>query len=124
MTLRVNQIKAIEKSVENNFSSGVHHHATGTGKSWIAFEIVSRYNDKFPYNNVLWVCEQKSILIQQFKTVNEFNKELFKRYTIINYTEKKPSDWFNISNKGFFTKKPILLIINRSFLVSKKNMKN
>ena len=31
--LRYNQIDAINTSLNNNFESGVHFHATGTGKS-------------------------------------------------------------------------------------------
>ena len=31
--LRPNQIEAIKISKENDFESGIHYHATGTGKS-------------------------------------------------------------------------------------------
>ena len=37
--LRKNQIEAINKSIENDFASGIHYHATGSGKSWIAMNI-------------------------------------------------------------------------------------
>ena len=42
--LRVNQKIAIEKSIENDFTSGIHYHATGSGKSWIAMKIVEEFN--------------------------------------------------------------------------------
>ena len=64
--LRANQEQAIQVSKDNNFSSGIHFHATGTGKSWIALELILEYNRAFPKNNILWLCEQKSILIEQF----------------------------------------------------------
>ena len=31
--LRQNQIDALQKSIDNDFESGIHYHATGTGKS-------------------------------------------------------------------------------------------
>ena len=39
---------------------------------------------------------------------------------VINYTEKKDSEWYNKVNSASLWKKPILLVINRSFLISKK----
>ena len=73
INLRNNQRKAIKSSIDNNFSSGVHFHATGTGKSWIALELILEYNRRNPRKNILWMCEQKSILIDQFneKTIRE-----------------------------------------------------
>tara|TARA_A100001015_G_scaffold312308_1_gene417250 strand:+ start:2866 stop:5754 length:2889 start_codon:yes stop_codon:yes gene_type:complete len=120
--LRNNQKKAIECSVNNNFKSGVHFHATGTGKSWIALELIYEYNKRYN-NNVIWLCEQKSILIDQFQ--KEVLKEkgydtLFKRFLVINYTESKPTNWYEKINSATYWKKPILLIINRQFLVSQK----
>ena len=56
--LRLNQCKAIDSSIENNFESGVHFHATGTGKSWIAMNLIYEYNKRYPKNNILWVCEK------------------------------------------------------------------
>jgi len=38
--LRYNQTLAIETSIANDFQSGVHFHATGSGKSWIAMNLV------------------------------------------------------------------------------------
>ena len=64
--LRTNQKKAVDISINNNFDSGVHFHATGTGKSLIAFTILDEFNKRNPNKNVLWLCEQKNILFQQF----------------------------------------------------------
>ena len=66
MTLRQNQVNAINLSVKNNFKSGIHFHATGSGKSWIALELILKYYEKYPKKNIIWLCEQKSILIEQF----------------------------------------------------------
>ena len=66
MTLRPNQINAINVSLDNDFASGIHYHATGAGKSWIALHIVTEFHKKYPKKNVLWLCERKDILMQQF----------------------------------------------------------
>ena len=120
--LRVNQTKAIDISLKNDFQSGVHCHATGTGKSWIALELILAFNKKYPENNILWLCEQKSILIEQFnkkKIYEKGYKDIFNCFSILNYTEKKPRVWYQEINEAKFFRKPLLIIINRSFLVSK-----
>ena len=70
--LRQNQKDAIKTSIDNDFKSGIHYHATGSGKSWIAMTLLDEYNKRYPTNNVLWICEGKYILEQQF------SKETFK----------------------------------------------
>ena len=49
--LRNNQINAINITENNDFSSGIHNHTTGSGKSWIAMNIVDRFNEK--YNDII-----------------------------------------------------------------------
>ena len=123
MTLRQNQVDAINLSVKNNFKSGIHFHATGSGKSWIALELILKYYEKYPKKNIIWLCEQKSILIEQFdkNTIKEKGYyQIFKNYMIMNYTEKKLKTWTDNVNSATFWNKPILLIINRAFLVSDK----
>ena len=71
MTLRLNQKKAIEYSLNNDFKSGVHFHATGTGKSWIGLELILRYF-KYDYSLLLKIF---SIIVtlhlfQQHESVN------------------------------------------------------
>ena len=86
--LRLNQRKAVEISYKNNFASGVHFHATGTGKSWIALELILGYNKLYPNKNILWLCEQKSILIEQFNRATIKQKgyaDIFKKFMVINY---------------------------------------
>ena len=113
--LRKNQQKALDLSIKNNFESGVHFHATGTGKSWIALELILKYSELNPQKNILWLCEQKSILKEQFN--KEVLKEkgyssVYKKFMIINYTEK-------IMKTVYYMEKIILLVINRSFLCLK-----
>ena len=119
--LRTHQQKAIQSSIESNFESGVHFHATGTGKSWIALHLVTEYQKRNPLCNVLWICEQKSILVEQFLSSQLKNKgfeNLSQTFLILNYSEKKDLKWPSIVNASYVWKKPILLIINRAFLSS------
>ena len=57
--LRTNQKEAIRISLENNFESGIHFHATGTGKSWIALQLMLEFNKKNKRTNIFWICERK-----------------------------------------------------------------
>ena len=71
----------------------------------------------------MWLCEQKFILEEQFNRNNLKQKgydNIFNTFLILNFTNNKPDNWYSIVNSALYWKKPILLIINRSFLVSKK----
>ena len=117
--LRLNQKKAINISINNNFQSGIHFHATGTGKSWIALHIILEYQTRYPQNNILWLCEKKDILIQQFdkNTLQEKGfSNLSKIFHILNYANYKNEKWINSVNASKFWNKPLLLIINRCYL--------
>ena len=131
--LRPHQKNAVEVTLNNNFSSGVHFHATGTGKSWISFYILSYFYKKYIDNElsfsekpdpliVFWICERKSILKEQFDrnilAERGFHEFLKKSFNIINYSENKSKSWVSSINSARFWKKPILVIINRGFLTS------
>ncbi len=117
--LRSNQKQAVETSVNNGFSSGVHHHATGTGKSWIALQLLLEYYRLNPKQNVYWICERKSILTEQFSTKTLRDKgyhHIYEGYHILNFTENKLTNWFTSVNTSPIWGKPALVIINRAFL--------
>jgi hypothetical protein len=122
MEFHGNQTRAIEISVSNNFQSGVHFHATGTGKSWIALELLHQFHRANPKHcNILWICEQKSILLDQFdaKTLEAKGYAfLLKQFFVFDYSRTKPRNWSSILNSAAIWRKPILLIVNRAFLVS------
>ena len=125
--LRNNQQNAIQVSLNNDFDSGVHFHATGTGKSWIALELILEYQKKKPNCIIFWVCERKSILTEQFsiKKIKERGYgDIYKKFLILNYTDYKQKDWYNSINISHFWSKSRLIIINRSFLTSNDNYKN
>jgi superfamily II DNA or RNA helicase len=124
--LRENQTNAIQVSLENDFESGVHYQATGTGKSWIAMHLIFEFHQKYPKSNIMWICEKKSILIEQFKYQNlkERNFDIiFEKFNILNFSEFKLSDWYNSVNTSIYWNKPVLLIINRAFLTSNDKYK-
>ena len=73
LSLRKNQVSALRLSQENDFESGIHYHATGTGKSWIAMYLLQQFHEKYPDKNILWICERKDILLHQFS--NEIVRE-------------------------------------------------
>lgn len=118
-----NQNDAISISVSNNFKSGVHYHATGTGKSWIALDLIFKFHESNPHSTIMWLCEQKSILIEQFRreTLKERGYDkIYTQFNLLDYSTKKPGNWFDIVND---TQSPLLIVINRSFLVSKEKYK-
>jgi hypothetical protein len=124
--LRPNQISAVQLSYDNDFLSGVHFHATGTGKSWIAMNIIHNYNLKYPKNNILWICEKKSILIEQFDIKNIKQRNFLStihQFNILNFSDYKLDTWYNSVNSSKFWNKPFLLIINRAYLVSSEKYK-
>ena len=126
MTLNKNQINAIDTSINNDFQSGIHFHATGTGKSWIALELILAFNNKYKNTNIFWICERKSILIEQFssKLLKERGYEdVFKKFHILNFSSHKQQDWYNSVNTSRFWGKSTLTIINRSFLTSNDKYK-
>ncbi len=119
--LRNNQIKALNISKENDFQSGVHFHATGAGKSWIALEIILKFNDEYKHKNILWICEQKSILMEQFNKNTLKDKgysDINKKFLMYNYCENKDEGWVSHINSSKFWNKSKLIIINRAFLTS------
>ena len=124
--LKKNQLDALNISIDNDFLSGIHYHATGSGKSWIAMYILAAFYQKYPEANVLWICERKDILIQQFskKTLKQrgFNTVL-KNYNVLDFVQLKTDKWYESLNASAFWGKPFLCIINRCFLTSQKKYK-
>lgn len=118
---RTHQTNAIEASVSNDFTSGVHFHATGTGKSWVALQLLLEFQTRNPRSNVLWICEQKSILVEQFSkdTLKSRGFEgVYKTFLLLDYSVRKPADWVKQVQSASVWKKPLLVIINRAFLTS------
>ena len=124
---RKNQIEAITTSSDNNYRSGIHYHATGTGKSYIGLQIILDFVSKNEKDVVvLWITEKKSILKEQFeksKIKNRGFEDIFKKYLIYNFNDdkNKKNNWYTNLNSSKFWKKSKLVIINRAFLTTKNN---
>ncbi len=121
MALHINQQNAIKTTIRNDFSSGVHAHATGTGKSWIALQLLIEFVTRYPAANVLWICEQKSILQEQFNAAIIKAKgfsEIKRRFMILDFSTRKSSSWTEEIQMATIWRRPLLVIINRAFLVS------
>ena len=58
----------------------------------MSMHLLKEYNNKYNKNNVLWICESKNILSEQFnKNILEkrqFN-EIIDNFNIYNFVEKK-----------------------------------
>jgi superfamily II DNA or RNA helicase len=117
-----NQRQALDASIRENFASGVHAHATGTGKSLIALELIGAFVDRSSHAvNILWICEQKSILQEQFATNTIRTKghaDTLKRFIVHDFSTAKPSTWPQTVSSAAIWRKPQLIIINRAFLTS------
>lgn len=87
---------------------------TVTHNTKIAQEILFRYHDRYPDHHVLWLCEHKFILREQFSSHQI--PELKERFHVFNYTDHKMKKWYEHVNTSVFWKKNVLLIINRAFL--------
>ena len=125
--LRENQLEAINKSIENDFSCGIHYHATGTGKSWIGILLLYEFNKRYPQGDILWICERKDILKQQFNKETIKNRgfsNILKKFNVLDFSINKEPKWYDSLNSSIFWGKPFLCIINRSFLTSKKKYQN
>ncbi len=119
--LYASQTNAIESTIVANFESGVHAHATGTGKSVIALELLTQFHAKYPKANVMWICEQKSILQEQFDATTLHRKgfvDIRKKFILMDYSTRKSPNWTEEIQLAAIWKKPLLIIINRAFLTS------
>lgn len=118
--LYAHQEKAIQRVLDTDFETSVIQYATGTGKSIIGFEIISKYHINNPRKNILWVCEHKFVIQQQFSGEYIFPKTL----KINNYSNEKQQNWQDLVNSSYhmwkFTQ---LIVINRAFLTSNDNYK-
>lgn len=125
-SLHKNQLDAIKTTIDNDFQNGVHYHATGSGKSWIAMMILLEFYNKYPSYNVLWICERKDILEQQFSKQIIDDRgftSIIKKYNVIDLTNNKSSNWIQSLHSSSFWGKPFLCIINRAYLTSKEKYK-
>ena len=64
--------------------------------------------------------------MEQFNKKTIYEKgygKIYEKFMVINYTVKKDKEWYSKLNSSQFWGKPVLLIINRSYLVSQLKYK-
>lgn len=129
-----NQILGWTSAINNNFASGIHSQATGSGKSLMALKIIWEYHKRNPKNNIMWLCERKDIPQKLFFKIttnseilfNEKNFSFWKEHDIINMSKftikeyvykKNDSRWMDKLDAEK-SSKPLFIIINRAYLTS------
>ena len=84
--------------------------------------LLKEYNKKNKDSNVLWICESKDILKQQFNKKiledRDFNN-ILENYNVYNFVERKNSEWYNCLNSARYWNKSYLCVINRCYLTTK-----
>lgn len=99
---------------------------TVTHNSWIGLQILCEFHTKYPKENVMWICEYKNVLQQQFtrQRLQAIGfSEVRKRYHILELYEKRPTNWIQSIYSSRFWDRPVLIIMNRAFLTSRHHYK-
>jgi hypothetical protein len=127
--LHKNQQRALTISHANSYESGIHSHATGTGKSWIALELINQFKQSRAPTpvKIMWICEQKSILQEQFTAETIATKgftEVIKQFLVQDFTTVKNQTWPAQINQAAIWRRSQLIIINRAFLTSQNRYTN
>jgi len=127
--LRANQIEAINTSINNNFKSGIHFHATGTGKSRISHNIVLEFEKRNKNCIIFWITERKSILTEQFdytKLKKENIGNIHDKFIVLDFNKNKSNKikWYESIDISSYWNKSRLVIINRGLLTYNNNYTN
>jgi len=113
--LWAHQQHALDASVGNKFESGVHAHATGAGKSRLGHALLRAFANQTPGSLMFWLCEQTSVV-----------RDIFERrgartgFIVCDLVSHKPTNWWWTVQSSLCWGKPVLVIVNRAFLVSQK----
>jgi len=113
MIARPHQAEALKATIGENFSSGCHAHATGSGKSFLGISIVRSYLNANDDKVAIWLCEQVSVITQIFEKPGSRQG-----LSVCDFVAHKPKDWHKNLKSAQLLGRPVLVIINRAFLVS------
>ena len=136
--LRPNQLKAIEKTIEQNFVSGINCQIMGAGKSLIILKTIQSHYDINKTKKLYIICTERIDILKKLFLKPVYNNNKIVSYTINqeNFTKWKTNNIIDIekfifinylTNKKFNpkdlipSKKPILLIINNAYLKARNN---
>lgn len=109
------QQSALDASVLNKFESGVHAHATGAGKSRLGHALLRAFAKNNPGTLMFWLCEQTSVIRDIFDRAGSRNG-----FIVCDLVSRKPKEWWWTVQSSLHWNKPVLVIVNRAFLVSQK----
>ena len=107
------QRRALDVTEKHDFASGTHAHATGTGKSILGHALVRSYAAAHPGKLIIWLCEQQSVV-----------SEIFSRpgaragIIVCDLIAGKTPDWCRNAQEALVWRAPVLVIVNRAYLVS------
>jgi superfamily II DNA or RNA helicase len=137
---RPNQQDVIDKLKKNGFITGIHCHATGTGKSFLILKHCQEFVDQNKKGDIIIITERVNILVDLFLVknedntyvINQENKKMWKendildldKFKFIEFVTKKNkgTNWVDIVNRE--NSKPKIIIVNRAFAVSKEKYKD
>lgn len=129
---RINQIEAFEKLEKDGLKTGIHNQATGCGKSIIIIKYIDYVNINIKNPKIILFTERISILKDLFdftkgthkpninKIIEWKNKNIgdLSNIIFINSVTIKNKNWINKINCSENINKPVLVVINRSFLTN------
>ena len=107
------QKKAICSAANSTADNAVIAHATGSGKSRTAWEIVSAYGKSHPGRIMFWVCERAGVLRDLFRQAWTSSG-----LTLVNLVENKDDNWAWKAKAAICWNRPVLVCVNRAYLVS------
>ena len=122
--LRENQLYAINRTIEDGFTSGIHCQNMGAGKSIILLNIIQKHYDEFQIDGSLYIitCFRQEILKDLFfdDKCNLKNKDYWKKNKIINLDQFNVINCIDYKPKELIIDidKPNLLVINTDYLKS------
>jgi superfamily II DNA or RNA helicase len=128
--LRENQLDAINRTIDDGFSSGIHCQNMGAGKSIIFLNIIQKHYDEFQINGSLYIitCFRQEILKDLFfdNQNNLKNLDFWKKNKIINLNQFNVINCIDYKPKKIIIHedKPNILIINTDYLKSLDNNNN
>jgi hypothetical protein len=120
---RDNQTKAINETILQNYSSGVHDQIMGAGKTFIILKLIWEHYKIYSGNNIYPIlCYRQEILKDLFfdkdNNIDDNKKKLWKEYDIIDLDCFRIIDKINNKDKDVKNSKtkPNILLINTDFL--------
>ena len=130
--LRPNQKMAIQKTIEQNFKSGIHSQIMGAGKSIIMLNLIHVHYNSFRENKIYMICTERIDILKKmfYDNDDKLNYEQFNKWKeskVIFMDQYSFLENVTTKNKKMhtfdLTDKPIIYVVNNAFLKTKSNYK-